>query len=145
MQRQKKKRPIHFLLIILTLLAIYCFFSRYESPTGSNESNIGKLFEQKLSDVPVEGMGRVLRILPDDKKGLPHQRFILVLPSGSHVLIAHNIAIAPKIPGLYHGAKVYFKGVYEWNSKGGVVHWTHKDPRGKHPDGWLEFNGTLYQ
>ena len=93
----------------------------------------------------VEGVGRVLRLLPDDKKGLPHQRFILKLPSGTHVLIAHNIVIAPKISELYQGAKVQFKGIYEWNSKGGVVHWTHKDSDGKHPDGWLQFQGKLYQ
>jgi len=32
-----------------------------------------------------------------------------------------------------------------WNSKGGVVHWTHRDPAGRHVDGWLEHNGSRVQ
>lgn len=127
------------------LVAIYWYVTSRVPPSASIEPNITKLFEQKQNNVAVEGVGRVLRLLPDDKKGLPHQRFILKLPSGTHVLIAHNIAIAPKIPELYQGDEVQFKGVYEWNSKGGIVHWTHKDLDGKHPDGWLQFQGKLYQ
>jgi hypothetical protein len=25
------------------------------------------------------------------------------------------------------------------------VHWTHRDPAGKHVAGWVKFNGRLYQ
>ena len=38
-----------------------------------------------------------------------------------------------------------FYGEYEWNSEGGVIHWTHKDPAGVHVDGWLEYEGIVYQ
>jgi len=40
---------------------------------------------------------------------------------------------------------VNFYGEYEWNPKGGVVHWTHRDPTGKHRDGWLKHNGLIFQ
>jgi hypothetical protein len=32
-----------------------------------------------------------------------------------------------------------------WNEKGGVVHWTHRDPGGRHMAGWLAHNGKTYQ
>jgi hypothetical protein len=40
---------------------------------------------------------------------------------------------------------VEFFGEYEWNAKGGVVHWTHHDPQGLHENGWLKHQGRLYQ
>jgi hypothetical protein len=93
----------------------------------------------------VEGSGMVLRILPDDNKGSRHQRFILELRSGRTVLVAHNIDLAPRIPGLESGDSVSFFGEYESNDQGGVIHWTHHDPQGRHIDGWLEHRGQRYQ
>ena len=61
------------------------------------------------------------------------------------MLIAHNIDLAPKIEGLKKGDKVEFYGEYEHNQKGGVIHWTHHDPQGKHIDGWLKYQGRMYQ
>lgn len=49
------------------------------------------------------------------------------------------------IPGLRAGDAVAFRGVYEWNPEGGTVHWTHHDPWGDHPAGWLRHGGSVYQ
>jgi hypothetical protein len=91
------------------------------------------------------GSGEVIKVLSDDNKGSKHQRFILRLPSGQTILIAHNIDIAQRIPSLRVGEIISFNGVYETNSKGGVVHWTHRDPKGRHNSGWLQKNGQTYQ
>jgi hypothetical protein len=102
-------------------------------------------FEQRRSDVQVEGRGIVERILSDDNDGSRHQRFILRLSNRQTLLVAHNIDLAPRVDGLRVGDEVRFYGEYEWNPQGGVIHWTHRDPKGMHPGGWLEHRGKRYQ
>jgi hypothetical protein len=101
--------------------------------------------EARRSDEPMQGRGTVTRVLADDNDGDRHQRFILRLDSGQTLLIAHNIDLAPRVAGLKEGDIVEFRGEYEWNDKGGVIHWTHKDPRGQHEAGWLKRQGRTYQ
>ena len=93
----------------------------------------------------VSGTGTVDRVLSDDNDGSRHQRFILRLPSGRSVLVAHNIDLAPRIRSIAQGDSVSFYGQFETNDRGGVIHWTHRDPQGRHVDGWLEHNGRRYQ
>ena len=102
-------------------------------------------FADQQSGVAVKGAGPVARILGDDSLGDRHQRFILRLPSGQTVLIAHNIDLAPRVEPLAVGDTVAFHGEFEWNDKGGVVHWTHHDPQGPHEAGWLKHAGQTYQ
>jgi len=97
------------------------------------------------SNVEVAGEGVVTKILADDKSGGKHQRFIIKLTGGQTLLIAHNIDIAPRIDSLQTGDAIKFYGEYLWNEKGGIVHWTHHDPQGKHVDGWLEYKGKRYE
>lgn len=110
-----------------------------------NEDPIGRAFASRASGVQVEGEGTVIRVLADDLDGSRHQRFIVELASGQTLLIAHNIDIAPRIERLAVGDGVRFNGEYAWNEKGGVVHWTHHDPQGRHAAGWLVHNGRTYK
>ena len=106
---------------------------------------IADAYTRRLRDVPVEAEGRVVNVLPDDLDGSRHQRFLLDTGAGHTVLVAHNIDLAPRIDGLRLGDSVGFKGEYVWNAKGGVVHWTHRDPDGRHPGGWLLHQGRRYR
>lgn len=92
-----------------------------------------------------QGQGTVERVLADDNDGSRHQRFIIRLSSGRTLLIAHNIDLAPRVAGLQAGDIVEFNGEFESNPQGGVIHWTHRDPNGRHIDGWLRHNGRTYQ
>ena len=102
-------------------------------------------FESHRSNVQVRGGGSVTKVLADDKEGSRHQRFIVRLASGHTVLIAHNIDLAGRVSSLQPGDPVEFFGEYEWNERGGVVHWTHRDPQHSHVDGWIKHNGHTYQ
>lgn len=113
--------------------------------TATLADTIGSAFASGTSNIQVEGEGTVVRVLPDDLNGLRHQRFIVQLESGQTVLIAHNIDIAPRINGIDVGDSVSFNGEYVWNAKGGVVHWTHHDPQGRHIAGWVKHNGRIYK
>ena len=151
-----------FLLVVFFLVAAYFLSDNvgpiYEpnpapsatssQPANSNTSNPGTGANpdaQWRSGEQVSGAGTVSRILSDDNDGSRHQRFILRLSSGRTVLVAHNIDLAPRVSSLREGDTVSFYGVFETSSQGGVIHWTHGDPQGRHTPGWLEHNGRRYQ
>lgn len=115
------------------------------SSTTSTNISLQQAFEQKRSNLQVTGSGTVVHLLPDDNKGSRHQKFLLKVSNSQTLLIAHNIDLAPRIHSLRKGDRVEFNGEYEWNAKGGVVHWTHHDPNGRHVDGWLKHKGERYQ
>ena len=109
------------------------------------KSDVERAYSAKRSDVQVQGSGVVIKSLRDDNEGHRHQKFILRLASGNTILVAHNIDLAPKIASLKKGDTVMFNGEYEYDSRGGVVHWTHHDPQRHHANGWLKHNGNIYQ
>lgn len=123
------------ILLVAVLLTNYAFFY----------SEYGYAFSTQESNSQISGQGVVTRLLADDNKGSRHQKFIIMLPSGQTLLIAHNIDLAPRINSLRVGDSIQFYGEYEWNERGGVVHWTHQDPSGTHQAGWLQHEGKRYQ
>lgn len=125
--------------------SIFVVFVLLQSISLVQAASIKSAYENHQNDVQVKGSGIVVRILNDDNKGSRHQKFILKLSSGQTVLITHNIDLAPRINSISKGDQVQFYGEYEWNKKGGVVHWTHHDPKGRHVGGWLKHNGSTYQ
>ena len=112
---------------------------------SASDQTIQNAFDTRRSGLQVQGSAVVYRMLPDDLDGSRHQKFLLRLGNGLSLLIAHNIDLAPRIPNLEVGDRVEFYGVYEWNDKGGVVHWTHHDPAGRHVGGWLKSKGRTFQ
>jgi Protein of unknown function (DUF3465) len=111
-------------------------------PSGDS---VETAFAQQRSNVQVEMHGVVSKLLKDDDDGSRHQRFIVRASSGQTVLVAHNIDLAPRIDALRTGDPVTVFGEYEWNDKGGMIHWTHHDPQGRHVAGWILHDGRSYQ
>ena len=103
------------------------------------------LYLSKISDAQVQDSGKVVKILADDNRGSRHQKFLVRIASGQTLLFAHNIDLAPRIDDIQVGDFLSFRGEYVYNPKGGVVHWTHLDPQGRHFGGWIKHNGNTYQ
>jgi hypothetical protein len=151
------------LLLLVALLSVVWYFNRQPVETSADPSAstaplagyapapeagadlIAEAYANKVSGLQVSGQGAVSRLLDDDHDGSRHQRFILRLDSGQTLLVAHNIDLAPRIESLQVGEIVEFNGVYEWNDRGGVLHWTHHDPQGEHEPGWLRHRGRTYE
>lgn len=116
-----------------------------ETRQGDGDAVLEHAFAHRISNLQVSGQGTVVKLLPDDASGSRHQRFILRLASGHTLLVAHNIDLAARVESLQKGDTVAFYGEYEWNPKGGVIHWTHRDPQGRHASGWIKHGGQVYQ
>ena len=159
-----QKNNLMYIVVIVALIAAYLGLdfkqkqitttdSSAQSSTQSrstdvmvdDQQKILQAYQQQSSNVQVQAQGVVKAILPDDNQGSRHQKMILKLENGLTILIAHNIDLAPRIDGLRKGDTVEFYGEYEYSQKGGVIHWTHRDPQGHHIDGWLKYQGKMYQ
>ena len=92
----------------------------------------------------LETEGKVIKLLKDDTKGNPHQKFLIKLAPDITLLVAHNIALAKRAP-IQQGDSIKIRARYEWNNRGGVLHWTHHDPKGKQQGGWIYANGKYYK
>jgi len=160
-ERQRSRRRPAW--VGLAILAVALVFALSDAPSGgprcaalrsqpaaepagaASAGAIERLFLARVSGRMVEGEGRVRAVLPDDRQGSRHQRFILELAGGHTLLVSHNVDLAPRIDGLARGDRVAFRGQYEWNERGGVLHWTHRDPDGRRPGGWLRHAGRTHR
>jgi hypothetical protein len=141
-------------LLVIVTLAISCLVlspfpaSVWPAPSlkyiAQNVSSPREAFETGRSKVWLEFQGKVIRILKDDLKGRRHQKFIIQQEDGLTLLISHNIDLSARIP-IQKGSIVEGFGRYEWNHMGGVIHWTHQEPRKRIPGGWIRFEGKVYR
>lgn len=162
MQHRSKLKPLFALLVFALGLALLNSINKQQLldsadaqeqlaltlATGSvagADVLIAEAFRSGRSNLQLGGEGRVVQLLPDDNNGSRHQKFLVELESGHSLLISHNIDLAARIDNLRAGELIEFYGEYEWNRKGGLIHWTHHDPRKVHPGGWLKYQGRVYQ
>ena len=144
-------------LILLIGMVLAAYLGIHQSPTsvqrdagpaaagGAEQSTLAQALATHAHGAEVTGSGIVVKVLRDDREGSQHQKFLLRVESGETLLVAHNIDLAPRVDALHEGDSVSFKGEYLWNPKGGVIHWTHRDPNGRHAMGWLKHNGQTFQ
>ena len=87
---------------------------------------------------------RVLGVAPG--RVSPHEGFLLRLGSGCALVlrVEANTDFTGPIP-IAEGQHVAVKGEYEFYPRGGVVHWTHRDPRGRHEGGYIATGGRVYE
>ena len=151
-KQQSKYKNFKKYILAGVAVALYALVQQLEAPPPgissvpqNSGSTIQSAFRTQQSDLQIQGEGVVKKVLADDRKGLQHQKFILQVSPEQTVLVAHNIDVASRLPGIKRGDRVEFYGEYEWTTQGGVIHWTHRDRSGRHENGWLKYNGKKYQ
>lgn len=135
-------------IVVVAVIAVYQYFQNNQTASlPQNEQHNGtsdiRQIEDWRSGQWVQLDATVSRLLSDDNEGSRHQRFIIKPGGKQTLLVAHNIDLARRIP-IRKGDTISLRGRYEPNNRGGVVHWTHHDPRGG-PGGWIEYNGKRYE
>jgi hypothetical protein len=135
-------------VLLVLSLAVYQYYhaerTAVDDRVDATEHALQAAYAEQRSGLWLETRGRVSRVLRDDNEGSRHQKFILELDDGHTVLVAHNIDLARRVPARV-GTSLVVRGRYEWNKRGGVIHWTHHDPDGREQGGWVEVQGIRYQ
>jgi hypothetical protein len=134
-------------LMVLGLLAWQYYLPDKQSTDYTStvaDNGVQQAYAAHHSGQWLETRGRISRVLRDDNAGARHQKFILELDDGHTVLVAHNIDLASRIPAR-EGLSLSVRGRYEWNERGGVIHWTHHDPDGRESGGWIKVDGLRYE
>lgn len=149
MQLRSGKSLVGWMVVVLLALAVGLPLMErlVEAPVSAvtAEARLQSAFDHHRDGFWIQASARVVKALPDDRKGSRHQRVIVELDSGQTLLVAHNIDLAPRLESISSGDTLRFRGKYAWNAQGGVIHWTHHDPSGERAGGWLEFEGRRYR
>lgn len=145
----KASRQKQRIWLILAFAILTYFASEYSPEKVTSipvaQSTLKQAIQQQRSNVQLEVSGTVYKLFADDLEGSRHQKFLIKTADGHSLLIVHNIDLAPRINSLQKGDSLSVFGEYEWNEKGGLIHWTHHDPAGRHIAGWIKHQGQLYQ
>jgi hypothetical protein len=115
-------------------------------PQTADDSAVCNAYQSGRSHVEVVADGTVTRvfgIVPG--RVSPHEGFLMKLASGCAVVVRveANTDFTGSFP-IAAGDRVTVKGEYEFYSLGGVIHWTHRDPRNHHEGGYIQIGGHMY-
>lgn len=111
--------------------------------TGDDSKIVAAVDNRRRLDF-VEGSGMVVvKLLPDDRNGLQHQKWVVRLSNGQTMQAVYNLDMCEYVP-LKVGDVVAMGGQFIWTNQGALLHWLHYDPRQKRPDGYVELNGKVY-
>jgi Protein of unknown function (DUF3465) len=128
-------------------LLISCAATACSTTQSPNDRALCDAYSAGRSQVEVVADGTVTRVLGvAPGRVSPHEGFLLKLASGCSLVVRveANTDFTGSIP-LTEGQRVAVKGEYEFYPRGGVVHWTHRDPRGRHEGGYISAGGQVYE
>ena len=115
-------------------------------PQGDNGA-VCAAYQAQRSRVEVVAHGTIARVLGvrSGRSG-DHEGYLVRLDSGCNltVKVETNVTLTGPVP-LSDREAVVVKGEYEYESRGGVIHWTHRDPAGRHEPGYVRAGGAVYQ
>lgn len=115
-------------------------------PEQPDNARVCSAYASEADRVEVIAQGNVLAMLGTSAgRSGEHEGFLLKLTGSCDLLvrIEVNNDITGPIP-LQRGETIVVKGEYETDPTGGVIHWTHHDPSGRHVNGYIVARGKTY-
>jgi Protein of unknown function (DUF3465) len=106
-------------------------------------------WRNQQTKIEVGAAGSVARVL-GSRRGPSgeHEGFLLHLRGaaghGLTVRVEDNEDITGPIP-LHAGDDVTVRGEYIYDPRGGIIHYTHHDPRFRHAGGYVKIGDKIYQ
>ncbi len=132
---------------VFAVLVLLCACSKAPQRPSVENSAVYAAFASGTSRVEVSAIGIVTRTLGmrTGPSGT-HEGFLMQTDGkrGLVVRVEDNVDLTGPIP-LRTGEHVIVHGEYEYYPRGGVIHWTHHDPAGRHENGYIEVGGKRYQ
>lgn len=110
---------------------------------SSDSDLIRAVSDQRRVDFVEGGNLVVSKLLPDDRSGLKHQKWVVRLSNGKEMEAVYNLDMCPRVP-IKVGDKIAMGGQFVWTTKGALLHWLHHDPRGNRPDGFVYAKGQFH-
>ena len=115
--------------------------------TAPNDAALCDAYNTGRSHVEVVADGTVTRVLGvAPGRSSPHEGFLMRLSSGCDVVV--RVEVNTDLAGTFpvnEGDRAVVKGEYEYYPRGGVIHWTHHDPRFRHEAGFIAIGGKTYE
>jgi len=139
-------RPISAALAAPAVIAILAACGQASGDAANGA--VYQAWAQHRSRVEVTASGSVARIL-GTRSGPSgnHEGFLVHLRGaeghGLTVRVEDNVDITGPIP-LKTGDEVEVRGEYVYDQRGGLIHYTHLDPRGRHPGGYVRVGKIVY-
>jgi hypothetical protein len=112
-----------------------------------DNAHVCALYASGTSDAEVVAQGTVLGVLgTHNGPSGEHEGFLLKLTQQCDLMlrVETNVDITGPVP-LRAGETVTVKGQFEDDPGGGVIHWTHRDPSGRHVAGYVLAGGKYYE
>jgi hypothetical protein len=125
---------------------LLCIAAACASVDAPDDGAVCSAYNAERSGVEVVAGGAVSKVFGVRAgRESPHEGFLIRLTSGCSLIVRveTNTDFTGDIP-LHPGDRVVVKGEYEYYPRGGVIHWTHRDPRGHHANGYVDVRGTMY-
>ncbi|MBV8491114.1 MAG: DUF3465 domain-containing protein [Candidatus Eremiobacteraeota bacterium] len=130
------------LAVALALLASGC-----AAQTAPDDGAVCSAYRDGRSRVEVVAGGTVTGVFGvQSGRASPHEGFLMRLDSSCDLVV--RVEANTDFTGTFTlapGDRVTAKGEYEYYPRGGVIHWTHRDPRNRHEGGFIEVGGQTYE
>lgn len=128
------------------VLACGALLAACAAQTAPDDGAVCDAYQAGRSRVEVVAQGTITRVLGvAGGRTSPHEGFLMRLDSACRVTVRveANADFTGTFP-IAPGDRAVVKGEYEYYPIGGVIHWTHRDPRGRHEGGFVEVGGRTY-